>query len=382
MENIPSVTIFSDVSLFKRWLTNLDSFVTLTLANQNPLVVVYFRNKMTEFLKLVAEFGKHAPVESCLQFYNNMLARQDFDFIRIHNSIIQAYVAAEVKAYQELITKQIEETKLQQILEALKNLSLCLEEMEAEHYSEVAVTLPAVTLFTPSTSPAIPFPVVQPESPAPSQRRNFVVDGMNILARILDAINGTLEDLGFMSENRSVKQHQFNSDVDNMRAFEYAKLFFSKAVPSGSHIIFVLKEFGSSEQWKSFLKDFADTFLDKTNSLPHSYELCVALPEYRGDGECDDRLVARLAILNDAHIISNDKYRSMSDHWDNDSTYYCYGDKSQINTVPTVYGINKGLGIPNLNAVPRIDYKFWVGPKNVFTGLSELCMSSTEVAAY
>ncbi|XWV24629.1 hypothetical protein QJ856_gp1155 [Tupanvirus deep ocean] len=380
MENIPtSVTTIVNLSLFTRWLSNLDSFVTLVLANHHPVVVAYFRNKMSEFLKYVVEFGKQASPELCMQFYNNLLARQHRDFIIIHNSLIQAYVAAEIKAHQQLLEKQQEEAKFQQIVDAIKNLSLGLDEMDAEHFSATVTTVPTATFFTATTSPVVSLTSIQTQAPFSSERSKFVVDGMNILARILDAINGTPEDLGFMNESRTAKQHQFNSDVDKIRAFEYAKLFFSKAVPAGSHIIFVIKEFGSPTQWKSFLTDFADTFLDKTIGLPHDYELCVALPEYHGDGECDDRLVARLAILYDAHIISNDKYRSMPDHWDNASTYHCYEDKNQINTAPILDSIDEELDVADLENVPRIDYKFWVGSKDIFTGLSDLCMSVIEV---
>lgn len=198
-------------------------------------------------------------------------------------------------------------------------------EKEQSQPDEMEQTVTAITSFSESSQPEIPF---APVFVFQRQTNNVhvVVDGLNFWCRLLHFLVGQTKSLNFMDADRVVQQHQFDSEIEIRRAFDATVKFFKDAVPPGSTVHFVVKRFGQGQIWQAFNRLFREFFVENT-MVNHTNRLYCALPENDHDDECDDRLVNRLALdlqcdeNNRVYVISNDYYRSIDMHCHLPSTY-------------------------------------------------------------
>lgn len=71
--------------------------------------------------------------------------------------------------------------------------------------------------------------------------------------------------------------------------------------------------------WNDFINLASETFLNHQERI--KYQIYIAKPQITPDPECDDRLVnvlaENLALFqkNEVHLLSNDKYRSLGNHY-------------------------------------------------------------------
>ena len=145
-----------------------------------------------------------------------------------------------------------------------------------------------------------------------NQPIHIFVDGLNFFANIMKALTNS-------------DFHQFETATDIMNTFEHAIDFFDKVIPHGSTIHFIFKSFGSESLWTQFNVQFEYVFINHYSKLNHSYTMQIAIP-YLSDNECDDRLVVKLAIEcqkinNKVHVLTNDAYVSMPNHWHKPSLF-------------------------------------------------------------
>ena len=373
-------TTFINPELFSSFINRISDFLSVFLTNYSEFDAFIFSNILFEIITTVTT-DTTMSVDYCMHLYNQLVRQQCVPFVHFHNQLLILFVTDEVKLQQQLSQKQLVENQVEELITAFEQLCFGVNQMEIE---QSVISIPVTTTFIPIDIAPVQLQPLTNNIQFEDEQNHIVVDGLNFFCRMLDTINGTPSSLGYMEEDRKVQQHQFNSQVERARAFEHAKIFFAKAIPQNSYIHIVFKKFGSSNAWNVFVKHFADTFLDSNNSLPHQYDLCVAINEDSRDCECDDRLVARLAIAYNGYILSNDRYRSKHTHWHYDSHYYCIESNTINNSTVNdkiIWDVNN-FNANDVNNIPRIDYKFWIGPTDFATGISELCMSFTDIHVF
>jgi hypothetical protein len=236
------------------------------------------------------------------------------------------------------------------------------------------INMPVQTSFYVDTEET---PLQHITSKPNNDENHYVVDGLNLFSRMSEPLTLSLKDLGYMDTERKVEFHQFNCVTEQKRVLDYVIEFFDKAAPPGSLIHFVFKQFGTDESWEQFKEYFANTFMNAENNLAHTYDFYVAKPAFYGDKECDDRLVARLAIKlekdkrNYVYVVSNDNYNSMPQHWAMSSKYEYHGDSP----------IKDGLGNPavgDLYKLSQLKYDFSV-EKSIHSDTAEFVMNFREI---
>lgn len=162
------------------------------------------------------------------------------------------------------------------------------------------------------------------------KNRHIVVDSLNLLLGIQSITNKNSNTYGFMdlrSDDKPIEDHHFSCGADMSRAFETMLIFFD-VFPNNSTIHLVFKRMGSDMLWNQCLCILNSVFLNPKQNLSHRYQIYIAKPISCNDTECDDRLVNVLANFfstikeNEVHLLSNDKYRSLHEHWENS----CYFD--------------------------------------------------------
>lgn len=186
-----------------------------------------------------------------------------------------------------------------------------------------AQTHQAVTTFSPSGNTIAPYRPIHVNPASKQNLPHIHIDVLNVLCQLAKSLAQNGIQLDYMDTVRQVADYQFDSSVELDRALDLFKTFINIAVPQGSSIDCVCKRFGSKMIWNHFETKFSEMFLkDKL----YNYSLYIAQPAFPLDGECDDRLTVRLAMAHQkeghrSYIISNDKYRSMSTHWNNISAF-------------------------------------------------------------
>ena len=381
INNTNQFTTFVNTELFTSFINGINDFLPAFLANYSELDTYVFSNICFEIITTVTT-DMTMSIDYCMLLYNQLVQQQCAPFVYFHNQLLAQFAVNEVMLRQQLSQQRIIEDQVEELITAFEQLCFGVGQMEIEQLivnTASTITIPVTTTFVDIDTNPMQLQMNNIQFEDENEPCHIVVDGLNFFCRMLDTINGKPSHLGYMDEDRKVQQHQFNSHIERERAFEHAKIFFSKAVPSLSHIHIVFKKFGSSNAWNIFTKHFADTFLDNNNSLLHHYDLCVAINEDSNDCECDDRLVARLAIAYNGYILSNDKYRSKHTHWHYDSHYYCIENNTDNDKI--IYDIDNYSAF-DVDDIPRIDYKFWIGPTDLMSGISELGMTYTNIYAF
>ena len=164
----------------------------------------------------------------------------------------------------------------------------------------------------------------------PTKKHHIVVDGLNLILGIQSTTNKNSKNYGFMDlrpDHENIQDQHFSGSADLQRVLETAIDFFN-VFPQDCTIHLVLKRFGNDMLWEQFLEMKDAYFFDHQKKSPHKYQIWIAKPVHPKDGECDDRFVNLLANYlstipgNEVQLLSNDKYRSLGQHWNN----RCYFD--------------------------------------------------------
>jgi hypothetical protein len=358
MNQIP-ITRFTDEEIFKLFGERIIEFLPNFLLGYSDSDSLEFKKILNDIIvQVVTNKTTMFVDQTVMQLYNQIVSKQCSPFIYIHNQLLAAFVAN--------LAKQLE----------VKSFSVQMEIDIID--TPVTNFIPVTTTFTPISRP-VPLTPLNTTN-IKNEPLHIIADGLNFFGRMNETITTHRKDLGCMKIDRRVEKHQFDCQVELMRAFDVAKKFFSQAVPVGSHIHFVIKKFGTRDFWTTFKKHFANTFMNDANPLPHKYDLNIAIPESLNDGECDgecdDRLAARLAYYYNGFLLTMDGLASIVNHWHHKSDYY-HIDNNQVED-QTIWYVDD-FDLKYLDKIPRIKFDFWIGANS--QGIPDICMSHSLVRA-
>lgn len=246
---------------------------------------------------------------------------------------------------------------------SLDNLFKTIGDKASLGQAETRVTIPASVTFSPIN--CIALPLVNDGWAA-----KIVVDGWNFLHYINETVN--VEDIATrIVPSRQIRPAMFADDNEYVRAFEVAVAFFNYVIPAQSQIYFVFKKVGTDARWNSFVTLFRSYFFNPDVRFNHIYHFYVANEEFPGDTECDDRLVARLALSYRCYILSNDCYYSMNNNWHCNSSYNCIDAKGT--EFPGTLNANI-FDRYNCNNRSQIKFSFWFEPDG-YDGIRKMRMA-------
>lgn len=199
---------------------------------------------------------------------------------------------------------------------------------------------------------AFPVPVVQ--------RKAVVVDGLNIFTR-LRAFQ--IEQLSENNKKRKANSLFYQSKEEVVNDVEYIYSFFRSVFDDDVDIHFVLKKYGEKHMdfWYVLADSLIDIFGDRFN-----FRLYCALAMDNADKECDDRFALRLGLKlqsenNSVYILSQDKFRSINNHWSLDSEYY-----ELTNTKFPIHNIRYiDYDIYEIKNLRFIQYEYYVNRDNI-----------------
>lgn len=368
----PNHLFFTDIELFKYYINEIHSllpifltdFIEKTDSNQFFDITNRIVNEVNEVIK-----NQDFTVAS-MNYYNRLVFSQSEPYQIIHDNMLEKFV----------ITKSQEDIVIEDLCKSFNELMIEDNLMEVEPIVSQQNLIVQTNFSSDPDAQAIS---LRPIKVTPPKNRNhYVVDALNFFSAILTPLSRKQADFGFMDVDRKVDKHQFDCEIEQKRAFEHAEDFFKKAVPIGSSIHFVFKQFYYGKKWNEFTQCFADFFMDNNNPHDHYYYFYVAKAESPNDGECDDRLTVRLALelkcnnLNRVFVVSNDNYQSMSSHWNEQSSYFKYCSNN-ISNNKNHYVIKKKFPISSVYNLDKIKFSFWA-EKDLFSEVATLKMDFGE----
>lgn len=321
---------FTDVSTFGIYLENMPIFLPKYIQYHDDQQIL--AQLLPHLLDFSIRSAQRNSLDVCMREFNRILQHQSDPFRRYHDNLLDHF-------FHELQQQQI-------------------ADMEISATESVEITVSRDVTVSCSEMVCEPVPFVPSVRPIDNNIEVFV-DGLNFMSNVMKTLSTNQSSLGYMDVDRKVSTHQFDSLVEIGRALDNAKQFFDLIVPAGSKINLSFKKFGTNEIWAGFQKIFKEKFFDNKD-VKHIYDYYVAKPVNIYDTECDDRLTVRLALKawrenKKVFVISNDKYRSMSDHWNNPSKY----------SLITKFGVEqRSIGvvwrdIDHIRSLPIVKFDFW-----------------------
>lgn len=360
---------FDNLAFFKAFYDEIPTSLNQILSNLFiPSTDIFIR----QYEELWIETFNHCkhleiPYPSARECYLHLLSQKDSTFNDIHDRLVNAYFAH--KMTTETTTIPIGTT----------------------------VTIPVCTTYETIDIEPIPFTPVEIRA----TENHLVVDGLNFLRGLQNAIITESKHLGFMDYDRNAQENEIDGFFELRRVMEYAKMFFNQAIPSGTRIHIVMKKFGN---WNDFIRNFVDIFGSSppecsmfgsdiptgpagippasrmlgrsTSAGPHKYDLYIAKQQVPGDKECDDRLVDKLAFKLNCPKLSNDQARSRTSHFHLRTNYYYVDSKDGIQHGPYNIEDQGGNPEPGLAAfITRHEFKFQARSSCIYAEYSDFTNS-------
>lgn len=169
----------------------------------------------------------------------------------------------------------------------------------------------------------------------PEFTTHVVVDSLNFIFGVLGLSMRKPELFGHMLLDRTNSKNILHGwdRTDMICAMTILKKFVTHVFPASTCVHFVTKKL-PAPKWSLFKECYDDVF---SSDLAGKYKFIpyVALHSDPSDSECDDRLTVRLAIElitrgERVFLLTNDKYRSLVEHWFNSCTYVLAGQNHSL----------------------------------------------------
>lgn len=286
--------ILQDKLFFESYVKNV--------ATKHLLIETEFDNYLVAICSQIIHCSSPEDAINCYKNYINSLAPhyQQTNDASLRNTYV-ATLLEDIQIKMGRLTINCEWEKWESTYCATKTIHLNLNEARANlRPSELAILSPGDN----------------------NRTSNVMVDGLNFFALLLKVINNPINCDIMVDTERNSQMHQFGDIQEIERCFNLIPQFFDTIFNCPSKIFFVMKHISDRKIMSAFVDLYKNDLMNLKNGYRHSYNLCVTQQSYRGDGECDDRLTAKLAIFikytyatEPIYIFTNDKYASMGRRW-------------------------------------------------------------------